>query len=192
MKKASLEEKLAKAQETIARLEDLIGKFDSKAKLMDQQLKKQMEEIRIGAMLAEGLKRSARENSQHIGEFKFHVERLEKEAHDLKQVAEEKAVQIEKLRQVNTKLNEEMGLMKRKLDLIGSGDSELLIEEQRKQLEHKLTCSVCNDRQKNTIITRCWHAFCRECIQKNLEVRSRKCPRCGKQFAESDVHNFYL
>jgi E3 ubiquitin-protein ligase BRE1 len=34
--------------------------------------------------------------------------------------------------------------------------------------------------------------FCRECVQENLKVRSRKCPACGKGFGQDDVHDIYL
>eukprot|EP01042_Synura_sphagnicola_P032287 gene32287-41551_t len=50
-----------------------------------------------------------------------------------------------------------------------------------------LRCSVCHDRFKNVTITRCFHMFCRECIDENLRNRSRKCPACGEKFGQDDV-----
>jgi E3 ubiquitin-protein ligase BRE1 len=50
-----------------------------------------------------------------------------------------------------------------------------------------LRCSVCKDRFKNTAITRCFHLFCKECIDENLRNRSRKCPLCGEKFGQDDV-----
>jgi len=117
---------------------------------------------------------------------------LDKEIQDHKHAAEEKAVHLEKQKQITTKLNEEIAALQRKLEKTANGETDSLLEEEIKSLKHKLTCSVCNDRRKSAIITRCMHVFCRPCIQKNLEVRSRKCPGCGKPFAESDVHNIYL
>lgn len=55
-----------------------------------------------------------------------------------------------------------------------------------------LNCSVCNVRWKNVIITKCYHLFCRECVNENLKVRSRKCPACSKSFGQDDVHEIYL
>lgn len=55
-----------------------------------------------------------------------------------------------------------------------------------------LRCSVCKDRFKSAAITRCFHLFCRECIDENLRNRSRKCPACGEKFGQDDVTNIFF
>lgn len=55
-----------------------------------------------------------------------------------------------------------------------------------------LNCSVCNTRWKNAIISKCFHMFCRECLDQNLKLRQRKCPACAKGFGEADVHDVFL
>lgn len=55
-----------------------------------------------------------------------------------------------------------------------------------------LRCSVCHDRFKSVTITRCFHLFCKECIDENLRNRSRKCPACGEKFGQDDVANVYF
>lgn len=58
--------------------------------------------------------------------------------------------------------------------------------------KHVLNCNVCQgERQKAVIITRCWHMFCEECVQKRIASRARKCPGCSLAFAESDVQRLY-
>ena len=42
------------------------------------------------------------------------------------------------------------------------------------------------------VITKCYHLFCGPCIQRNLEIRHRKCPGCGVPFGQSDVRNVYI
>ena len=54
-----------------------------------------------------------------------------------------------------------------------------------------LRCSVCQDRFKNCVITRCMHLFCLECIETNLANRQRKCPMCGDKFGQDDVKKVY-
>lgn len=66
-------------------------------------------------------------------------------------------------------------------------DKSLLREAQA-----KLRCSVCGDREKTTCLIRCMHTFCRECVQKNIDNRSRKCPACAKPFGAADVKEIYL
>jgi len=55
-----------------------------------------------------------------------------------------------------------------------------------------LRCSVCKDRFKSVAITRCFHLFCKECIDENLRNRHRKCPACGEKFGQDDVRNIFF
>ena len=60
------------------------------------------------------------------------------------------------------------------------------------ELEHKIKCHVCGDREKNCVITRCFHVFCRTCIDDNVKNRIRKCPACSLPFGDKDTHDIYL
>ena len=55
-----------------------------------------------------------------------------------------------------------------------------------------MRCSVCKDRFKDSTITRCFHLFCKECIDENLRNRHRKCPACGEKFGQDDVRRVYF
>ena len=35
-------------------------------------------------------------------------------------------------------------------------------------LRAMINCNVCHQRQKDVIITKCWHMFCNQCIKRNL------------------------
>ena len=41
----------------------------------------------------------------------------------------------------------------------------------------------CQENEKNAIIVKCGHTFCRECIDDRLSNRNRKCPACSQQAA---------
>jgi E3 ubiquitin-protein ligase BRE1 len=45
---------------------------------------------------------------------------------------------------------------------------------------------------EQVVITKCYHLFCSPCIQRNLELRHRKCPGCGIPFGQSDVRTVYI
>ena len=55
-----------------------------------------------------------------------------------------------------------------------------------------LRCGVCHDRFKEVAITRCFHMFCKECTDKNLKNRNRKCPACGEKFGNDDVRQIFF
>jgi E3 ubiquitin-protein ligase BRE1 len=65
-------------------------------------------------------------------------------------------------------------------------------DEQVAYYREKLICNVCHDREKSTVISKCFHVFCGECVQQNLRDRHRKCPGCGIKFGEQDVHRLWL
>jgi len=189
--------KISATEDKCGKQEELNFKYDGKLKSQQDFIRKATDESRAHAALVEGLKRSARENSQSNSELKLQLEKYEKEIQGQRQRAEEKAVSAEKHKQQCHKLEEEISLLKRRVDQQPkkgghSSTSDNLMEEELKHVKFRLRCSVCNDREKSAIILRCYHIFCRICIEKNLEVRSRKCPACGKSFAESDVRDIYL
>lgn len=100
----------------------------------------------------------------------------------------QKNVQLE-LR--SSKLEEENSNMKKRLDAFGSGGDSVLQEELR-VLKQGINCSVCSTRKKDTILTKCYHMFCRHCVTKNLETRLRRCPTCKRPFGSDDTHLVYL
>lgn len=61
-----------------------------------------------------------------------------------------------------------------------------------KDLQKIVNCSVCQDRQKSVIISKCYHMFCKECIDSNLKARNRKCPSCKKMFGQDDVKSVWF
>lgn len=60
------------------------------------------------------------------------------------------------------------------------------------KLRNMLKCSVCESRFKNTVIVRCGHLFCDECVEGSLRSRNRKCPACKERFGQDDVRRVYL
>mmetsp|Transcript_15178 Transcript_15178/g.31291 ORF Transcript_15178/g.31291 Transcript_15178/m.31291 type:complete len:782 (+) Transcript_15178:203-2548(+) len=74
----------------------------------------------------------------------------------------------------------------------GTGGGGKMLELQVKNLKSKITCHVCNDKEKNVILKSCNHMFCSHCITTRLENRDRKCPACGKKFSQKDVADIWL
>ena len=66
------------------------------------------------------------------------------------------------------------------------------MEDQMELYRTKVKCSLCRVNDKDAVISKCMHAFCRECIQKRLDVRNRKCPACSQQFDYQAVKDLYL
>ncbi|KAI3860430.1 hypothetical protein MKW92_031225 [Papaver armeniacum] len=90
----------------------------------------------------------------------------------------------EDLREVNNKVSE-MSLERREAAI-------QILQDEIKDCKAILKCGVCSDRPKEVVITKCYHLFCNTCIQKNLEIRHRKCPACGTAFGQSDVRFVHI
>jgi len=57
-----------------------------------------------------------------------------------------------------------------------------------KQKREKLNCAVCKEREKQVMLAKCMHMFCRQCIKEQQAARNRACPLCKKKFdPNSDV-----
>ena len=74
----------------------------------------------------------------------------------------------------------------------GKGKDQSEGNEMLEMTLNMLRCSVCHDRFKEVAITRCFHLFCKPCIDKNLSSRHRKCPACGEKFGQDDVKSVYF
>jgi E3 ubiquitin-protein ligase BRE1 len=59
-------------------------------------------------------------------------------------------------------------------------------------LKGRLSCPVCNHRDKSCIILRCRHMFCKHCLDESIKNRNRKCPSCGQRFDTKDVEDIWL
>jgi len=75
--------------------------------------------------------------------------------------------------------------------LVGGFTAEQL-STQVTHLKNRLTCPVCNVRDKKCILLRCRHMFCKQCVDENVKNRSRKCPACGGRFDTKDVADVWL
>jgi E3 ubiquitin-protein ligase BRE1 len=74
----------------------------------------------------------------------------------------------------------------------GSSSTSSVDKDMLDMTLNMLRCYVCRDRFKNAVITRCYHLFCKECIDENLKSRLRKCPACGEKFGQDDVKMVYF
>ncbi|XP_007052228.2 PREDICTED: E3 ubiquitin-protein ligase BRE1-like 1 [Theobroma cacao] len=172
-----------------ARIEDQLRFFSDQAqKLAEERFQnsvslentqKRLSEVRISSHQA----RESLEDSQS---------RIEKSRVALTELQ----IEIERERFNKKRLEEELGVVKRKvLRLRAETEGSSIVERLQQELrEYKeiLKCSICLDRPKEVVITRCYHLFCNPCVQKITESRHRKCPVCAASFGANDVKPVYI
>lgn len=62
------------------------------------------------------------------------------------------------------------------------------VEKYRKLLR----CPTCDSNYKDTVINKCMHVLCRDCVENRLKTRNRKCPICAESFCSTDVKRIFL
>ena len=73
------------------------------------------------------------------------------------------------------------------LEKVGAG----ALQEEIDAYKTMMGCNVCKQRDKSCVITKCFHMFCRECIDTRIATRQRKCPGCALVFSENDKFKIF-
>ncbi|KAK8445710.1 hypothetical protein SEVIR_9G372800v4 [Setaria viridis] len=139
------------------------------------------------------LERTALDMSNTEKELKWlrsSVGSSEKEHDQTQQKISELRILLEHERSERRRLEEQYEEVKNEIMELTSETEETTIQklqDEIKECKAILKCGVCFDRPKEVVITKCFHLFCSPCIQRNLEIRHRKCPGCGTPFGQNDV-----
>ncbi|XP_014504949.1 E3 ubiquitin-protein ligase BRE1-like 2 isoform X1 [Vigna radiata var. radiata] len=122
--------------------------------------------------------------------LKSSVSSSEKEYDQIQKDTEAIEMELESERSSRKKLEEELRELNSQIAELTSETGETTIQKLEKEIricKNMIKCTVCTDRPKEVVIVKCYHLFCNPCIQRNLELRHRKCPACGTAFGQSDV-----
>lgn len=171
-------ERIANTESLEIRLRRDIAEIENKLlakQVEDEKMQQALQELKV-----ENLK--AKSQLEHLSSLKPE-ERL---AESMKQL---EAIKVEKRR-----LEDELSVVKGRLKRY-SGSKDASLDDLEKELamyKKLMKCNSCHTRDKNAIITKCMHVFCRPCLDSRIETRQRKCPNCGESFGANDVRNIYL
>ncbi|EIN11960.1 BRE1-domain-containing protein [Punctularia strigosozonata HHB-11173 SS5] len=148
---------------------------------------RQKEEIRVRLV---ALQQSAAENDRRLqsafGKVQEKDESLEKLKIELRK--KEQALNSEKQQA-------EMEMAKAKAVTRSSNPGKTREQELQNEVDKCmviLKCSTCKMRMRNTVITKCMHSFCKECVDARIQTRQRKCPACNLQFAQTDAQTLFF
>ncbi|KAI3822910.1 hypothetical protein L1987_10511 [Smallanthus sonchifolius] len=188
--KQTLEKQLQQVNSTVDLLKSRIAHYEEQMNSCITHALKSTEEDRH---LANNLENSKWELSNADKEFKCLKSLLsssEKEYDQIHRKMEEIQEELDNERMDRKKLDEELAELNMKITelTLGSGEAAIQkLEDEIKDCKSILKCGVCFDRPKEVVIVKCYHLFCNPCIQRNLEIRHRKCPGCGMAFGQNDV-----
>ncbi|XP_011010702.1 PREDICTED: E3 ubiquitin-protein ligase BRE1-like 2 isoform X3 [Populus euphratica] len=148
------------------------------------------EEDRRLAINLESARWELMEAEKELKWLKYAVSSSEKEYEQVQKKINEIQTELDSERSERRRLEEELMEVNNKVAELTSETGAAAIQrlqDEIKDCKSILKCSVCSDRPKEVVIVKCYHLFCNPCIQRNLEIRHRKCPGCGTAFGQNDV-----
>lgn len=172
------------------------ARLEEQARTFSEQVGKAMEETRQNINALEQVKRKFTDAEKELANSKSSLQVARKELEKQRSKMMDAEAELEKERFERRRVQEELSILSTRASRLNAhnegGPLVEKLQEEIKEYKAILKCSVCHDRPKEVVITKCFHLFCSPCIQRNLEIRHRKCPGCGVLFGQNDVRNVYI
>lgn len=134
--------------------------------------------------------------SEASGDNSYLRSKVEKQATEIAELKEMIPAQgyKDQLAYEKRRLMEELSVANKKLDAYAASGVGLVkeLEEELGNYKKLMKCNSCHTRDKNAVILKCMHCFCKTCLDIRLETRQRKCPNCGDAFGAGDVKQIFL
>ncbi|KAK9273851.1 hypothetical protein L1049_018663 [Liquidambar formosana] len=188
--KQALAKQLQQLSTSLESVKMRIARSEEQMKVCLTEAVKFTEEDRHLALNLETAKWELTDAEKELKWLKSAVSSSEKEHEQIQRKKDEIQMELDTERSEKKKLEEELMEMNRKVAEMTSESGEAAIQrlqDEIKDCKSILKCGVCFDRPKEVVIVKCYHLFCNPCIQRNLEIRHRKCPGCGTAFGQNDV-----
>uniref|UniRef100_A0A5B7BKN1 E3 ubiquitin protein ligase n=1 Tax=Davidia involucrata TaxID=16924 RepID=A0A5B7BKN1_DAVIN len=188
--KQALAKQLQQFNTLIESLKLRIAHSEEQMKICVTEAIKSTQEDRNLALNLDTVKWELADAEKELKWLKSAVASSEKEYEQIQRKMDEIQMELDSERSERKKLDEELMELNRKVAEMSSESGEAAIQklqDEIKDCKAILKCGVCFDRPKEVVIVKCYHLFCNPCIQRNLEIRHRKCPGCGTAFGQNDV-----
>ncbi|GKV12797.1 hypothetical protein SLEP1_g23900 [Rubroshorea leprosula] len=177
--------------------------YDMKAARIEDQLRfcsdqvQKLSEDRLQSFVSlENLQKRLLDVRQPSNQVRESLQESQSKIEKNRGVLVELQIEFEEERFNKKRIEEELEVARRKLSCIqAQRDGSSIVEKLQQELwEYKeiLKCSICLDRSKEVVITKCYHLFCNPCVQRVTESRHRKCPVCAASFGPNDVKSVYI
>jgi len=176
----------------------VVRKLEEKERLLQSSLVAMDKELAMRQQAMEMHKRKAIESAQSAADLKLHLEKYHLQIKEVQQTVTEKTSSLEGEAFKTKRLQEELGLVKRKverlrkIEMATDTNMDQILKEEVREYKETLTCPSCKVKRKDAVLTKCFHCFCYDCLRTRYETRQRKCPKCNAAFGASDYHRLYL
>merc|ERR1712038_1546837 len=174
----------------------VVRKLEEKERLLQSNLVAIDKELSMRQQAMEMHKRKAIESAQSAADLKLHLEKYHAQIKEVQQTVAEKTSALEAEAFKTKRLQEDLGILKRKVERLKkiemASDMDEILKEEIREYKETLTCPSCKVKRKDAVLTKCFHCFCYDCLRTRYETRQRKCPKCNAAFGASDYHRLFL
>jgi len=194
--KEMLTQQVATLSTQVEAQNQVVRKLEEKERLLQNNLAAVEKELTLRQQAMEMHKRKAIESAQSAADLKLHLEKYHSQIKEVQQTVAEKTSALEAEAFKTKRMQEETAILKRKVERLKkiemASDMDEILKEEIREYKETLTCPSCKVKRKDAILTKCFHAFCYDCLRTRYETRQRKCPKCNAAFGASDYHRLYL
>ncbi|PON65184.1 Cdk-activating kinase assembly factor [Parasponia andersonii] len=188
--KQALAKQLQQINTSLDSLRMRIAHGEEQIKALLTEAIKCTEEERHLAVNLETAKWELADAEKELKWLRFALSSSEKEYEQIQQDIDDIQIELDNERNSRKLLEEELEELSSSVAEMSSETGEAAVQKLQEEIKFCksiLQCLVCRDRPKEVVIVKCYHLFCNLCIQKNLEIRHRKCPACGTAFGQNDI-----
>ncbi|KAF7085154.1 hypothetical protein CFC21_088632 [Triticum aestivum] len=192
----NLNRNLRQAKGLMDLYKDKIAQLDDKLKVWSEQTARLSEDGRRHSVSSGNAQRKLADVLGEAQQLRQSMDQVESKVGRSRLEVAGLLVELEKDRFSKRRTEDDLESLSRKASSLRAkteGSSVLeKVHQEVNEYRGILKCGVCRDRQKEVVITKCYHLFCNDCIQKLLRNRQRRCPSCALSFGANDVKPIYI
>ncbi|XP_024032871.1 E3 ubiquitin-protein ligase BRE1-like 1 [Morus notabilis] len=196
MDKRTLEREIQQANLSVNFYDMKAARIEDQLKICSDQIQKLVEDKFQSSMTMDTTQKRLLDVKKSSEQARGSLEESQSKVEYSRAALLELQIEVEKERFAKRRIEEELEVLRRKASrLRAQTEGSSIIEKLQQELgEYReiLKCSICLDRTKQVVITKCYHLFCNPCVQQIIETRHRKCPTCSTTFGPNDVKSVYI
>lgn len=196
MEKQSMEKRIKQASVSCGFVDNKAARIEEQVRVCSDLVHKLGEDRRQNLAIVDNTQRRMSDVNISSHQARESLERLQSKVKGSRLHLAELQVSLDKDRCEKKRLEEDLEAAKRKaLRLTEEIEGSSPVAKLRRELQEYreiLKCGACLERAKEVVITKCYHLFCRPCVQRVMESRHRKCPVCASSFGPNDVKAVYI
>lgn len=174
----------------------LSKKLDEQIQVLTQSGQMMEKELVQAQHTCEYYKRQALDNVQLIQDLRLQSQKYLLQLKEAQEQVAEKSEQLTSQVFVNKRAQEDLRHLNAKLErqkkFENATSLDEVLQEEIREYKEQLRCPSCKVKQKDAVLTKCYHVFCFDCLQKRYDTRQRKCPKCNANFGANDFRKLYL